>query len=450
MTLMMTMPVVPTAPVGRSLDSGPVSFGSVLETAHAGMEAAGIETALPLDVRVATPLPGAEIPPPPALPMVPLLDGDFASASATPANQTPEPPSLATPDTGPSLDVPVRPDQGAQGAAAHRTRIRQVVVGAEAAGQGPVGRPEKSAFDGREVDADDSEAPSPAPTKRTGEEATPAMPAVVTEPAVAAFPPQALATPSQVVEATGAPLQEGGDTSLVFSDAAPARQAPGVKTAPGRHVPPNTSIAANGAVADRPLAIEATVPAPLFAQSVDAAGAHAPAFVAGSQYPVGTAASDAPPVAVQAGRFGFDIGVTIARALTPASGREETAKAARGADLMIRLSPRHMGRVDVRLSFEDGGLLRAVVSADSPAALDMLRRESADLGRALADAGIRADAQSLRFDSGGGSSGNGPHRQGWRSQNPATPDVGSGPASDAIDDLISRPLRGSGRIDLMA
>lgn len=42
------------------------------------------------------------------------------------------------------------------------------------------------------------------------------------------------------------------------------------------------------------------------------------------------------------------------------------------------------------------------MSAESPAALEMLRRESGDLSRALADAGVRSDSQSLRFDTRSG------------------------------------------------
>ncbi|MFT4055055.1 MAG: hypothetical protein QM681_11160, partial [Novosphingobium sp.] len=91
------------------------------------------------------------------------------------------------------------------------------------------------------------------------------------------------------------------------------------------------------------------------------------------------------------------------------------------------------------------------VSADQPAALDLLRRESTHLDRALSDAGVRADAQSLRFDSSGGSFGNGngqasQHRPSARPQGTAA-DFTAAPEEAAP---ILRSLRGSGNLDLMA
>lgn len=163
---------------------------------------------------------------------------------------------------------------------------------------------------------------------------------------------------------------------------------------------------------------------------------------AGSPYPAAAAQAPVPAPVIQAqpGRMGVDIGVQIAKA---AKGERE--------DLLIRLDPREMGRVDVRLSFDRDGLLRAVLSADSPAALDMLRRESGDLNRALADAGIRADGQSLRFDARPGDQGAGDRHGGHRDQ-PArdgTPGFHDESMGD-LADLPYRPLRTSGHVNLMA
>jgi flagellar hook-length control protein FliK len=82
-----------------------------------------------------------------------------------------------------------------------------------------------------------------------------------------------------------------------------------------------------------------------------------------------------------------DIGLAMARRI----GRD-------GDELRIRLEPADFGTVDVRLSFDDRGSLRAVVGADSTLALDLLRRDAAELGRALTDAGVRADDRSFRFE----------------------------------------------------
>jgi flagellar hook-length control protein FliK len=163
----------------------------------------------------------------------------------------------------------------------------------------------------------------------------------------------------------------------------------------------------------------------------------------GSPYPVAAqAAVHQPIVQAKAGTMGADVGVEIAK----------VAKGGRD-DLLIRLDPREMGRIDVRLSFDRDGVVRAVLSAESPAALDLLRRESGDLGRALTDAGIRADAQSLRFDTraGGGSTGGDGWQRGQQAQQEAAR-AGGLPDDGAQDftDPVYRPLRASGHVDLMA
>lgn len=130
------------------------------------------------------------------------------------------------------------------------------------------------------------------------------------------------------------------------------------------------------------------------------------------------------------------MGVEIARHLS-----------AGGTELTVRLNPAEMGRIEVRLSFDDGGTLRAVVAAESAAALDMLRRDSADLGRALTDAGVRADAASFRFDSrsGGGEGG-----QFWQRQQQGRQRGRSATEESPASEPVHHNVRPSGRIDLMA
>ncbi|WP_375195293.1 flagellar hook-length control protein FliK [Sphingobium sp.] len=186
---------------------------------------------------------------------------------------------------------------------------------------------------------------------------------------------------------------------------------------------------------------ETSLSSPLLTQTLAPVTSRPPA----SPYPaMAQTPATVPVVQAQPGRIGADIGVEIARA---AKGERD--------DLLIRLDPRDMGRINVRLSFDRDGTLRAVMSADSPAALDMLRRESGDLNRALADAGIRSDAQSLRFDTRSGDQGQGAG-QGWqRGHSGGQQDQGGRPhpADDGAGDFIDphyRPLRASGQVDLMA
>src|SRR3546814_8125142 len=64
------------------------------------------------------------------------------------------------------------------------------------------------------------------------------------------------------------------------------------------------------------------------------------------------------------------------------------------------------------MRFGEDGRLRAVIAADNPHTFDLMRRDADTLTRALADAGIKADPQDLRFDLRQGSS----HDQRQRSQ----------------------------------
>lgn len=126
-------------------------------------------------------------------------------------------------------------------------------------------------------------------------------------------------------------------------------------------------------------------------------------------------------------------------------------KLVEGSDeLTIRMDPAELGRVQVRLAFDEGGTLRAVVAADSAAVLDTIRRDSGELMRLLGDTGVRTDAQSFRFDRGShggagdfGQNGGGQPR--WHSHD----DRGdhNRPAEEPVH---FRPLRRNGRLDLMA
>lgn len=143
-----------------------------------------------------------------------------------------------------------------------------------------------------------------------------------------------------------------------------------------------------------------------------------------------------PVVAAQAGTMGREMGVEIARHVT--AGRSE---------MIVRLDPPEMGRIDIRLSFNHDGGLRAVMSADNQSALDLLRRETGDLTRALSDAGVKADAQSFRFDSRGGDTG---QRGQPQQQHQPGREAGHGLNTLADEQPRYRTLRASGRVDMMA
>ncbi|MDR6127918.1 flagellar hook-length control protein FliK [Sphingomonas sp. SORGH_AS802] len=152
---------------------------------------------------------------------------------------------------------------------------------------------------------------------------------------------------------------------------------------------------------------------------------------------------------VQASHIGHDTAVAIARHVAQDGGETMT----------IRIAPAGLGRIEVRLAFDDGGTLRATVAADQPASLDLLRRDTDSLVRALGDAGVHADSDSLRFDtradtggstggfasSGQPGSGGGQGRRTPFSAGPyATLTAGDEPAAE------TRTVSPRGRVDLMA
>lgn len=70
-----------------------------------------------------------------------------------------------------------------------------------------------------------------------------------------------------------------------------------------------------------------------------------------------------------------------------------------GADkINIKLYPQHLGRVEVRLDVGHDGRTVATVTADKPETLDMLRRDSDQLAKALQDAGLDMQSGDLSYN----------------------------------------------------
>lgn len=252
--------------------------------------------------------------------------------------------------------------------------------------------------------------------------------------------PRPLVAPSNPVDArrTGSPVASGDastaddrtapDVRLQVTDAAPVakpKAAKGVALA-GAGFDHGEKIQPDGFVAPQ-------APDPVSTAS-------APSRALATPVVRSAAVADMPVVVAQPGRIGHDMGVAIVHRLS--AGEQE---------LVVRLEPAALGRIEVRMAFDDQGGLRAVIAADSPVALDMLRRDSADLSRALNDAGIRNDGQSLRFQTDGNSGGNtgGQPRNPWLSGDRAA-DRSTADRGVTDDPLPYRQIRLGGRYDLMA
>lgn len=74
--------------------------------------------------------------------------------------------------------------------------------------------------------------------------------------------------------------------------------------------------------------------------------------------------------------------------------------------IIIQLKPAALGRVEVRLEVTADGRVQAVVTADRPETLEALQRDARGLERALQDAGLRTDSNSLSFNLRGGQNPN--------------------------------------------
>jgi hypothetical protein len=101
--------------------------------------------------------------------------------------------------------------------------------------------------------------------------------------------------------------------------------------------------------------------------------------------------------------------------------------------ISIQLSPEELGRIHVKMDIDDDKKVRATVTVERPATLDLLQRDSRALERALHDAGLKTDSGSLSFNlqrgNTGDFSGSGDWGQGGRQSSRTSGQAGiAGPA----------------------
>ncbi len=97
----------------------------------------------------------------------------------------------------------------------------------------------------------------------------------------------------------------------------------------------------------------------------------------------------------------------------------------------IQLKPGGLGRVDVQLEMTQDGRVSALVTADNKDTLDLLKQDSRELEKALQDAGLSADEDSLEFNL---------REQSGEGQNDGqNGGSGRGDSEDQNDDLAAAP-----------
>lgn len=82
----------------------------------------------------------------------------------------------------------------------------------------------------------------------------------------------------------------------------------------------------------------------------------------------------------------------------------------------IQLQPADLGRVEVRLEVAQDGKIQAVVTADRQDTLELLQRDARGLDRALQNAGLKTDSNSLSFSLRNQEDGDGTFAQAGNSQ----------------------------------
>lgn len=159
--------------------------------------------------------------------------------------------------------------------------------------------------------------------------------------------------------------------------------------------------------------------------------------------PVPAAPAAQPAVAALQTSRGLGKGLALEMRKSIEDGREH---------MRVRLDPKELGQLDVRLSFEKDGALRAIITASNSASNDLLRQELPTLVRSLSDAGVRMDEGSLRFELQSGSGGSSGQRQTPQEERRAQSRNASREDLRPEDDAVfgTRPWSARGQFDLRA
>ncbi|NYZ11471.1 hypothetical protein HL658_02830 [Azospirillum sp. RWY-5-1] len=114
----------------------------------------------------------------------------------------------------------------------------------------------------------------------------------------------------------------------------------------------------------------------------------------------------------------------------------------------IQLRPDELGRIDIRLEFGQDGKVSASVAVERPQTLEMLQRDSRGLERALQEAGLNADSDSLSFSLRGEGNPFESHGQGARNAGRGRRGGGAAEPDEAADLAAYTMTLAPGRVDV--
>jgi flagellar hook-length control protein FliK len=105
--------------------------------------------------------------------------------------------------------------------------------------------------------------------------------------------------------------------------------------------------------------------------------------------------------------------------------------------ISIKLRPAALGHIEVQLELSHDGRITAVVTAEKSETLDLLQRDVRGLERALQEAGLRTNSDSLNFNLRGEDG-----EAGQDASNHAAPGDGIQVAIETLDDIHTAQMAG--------
>ncbi len=108
-------------------------------------------------------------------------------------------------------------------------------------------------------------------------------------------------------------------------------------------------------------------------------------------------------------------------------------------NITIQLEPQSLGKVDIRMDIGVEGRLQMTMLVDRPETLDLLRNDARALERALNDAGLKTDSNSLSFDLRGQQQQFGQGKQGQYGQ------FALSQGNETTEDLLQELVAGEAR-----
>lgn len=363
---------------------------------------------------------------------------DAPAAELPVSGDEPKPAEKPAGDETTAIIPPEVDGEPAAPAVALHSGVDAIEIASEDSGTA-VPRPEQPAADGDEPGAE-----APAAFSREPGGALLAQVAARSQPAQAqVFNTEAkVARPGAGQSGPASTVEPDGDSALGSSskaDAAVERFAPAARKAGFERgmMQPETAAPAplpagqsSGQQNAAPLP-----PPPAGATIVAASGLVGPV----PEAPVTRAENPSPVMAFRPDTVGRDIGLEIAKRVS-----------AGGEELVIRLNPAELGRINIRMSMNEHGQLRAIVAADAASVVDAIRNDVPELSRALEQAGIRTDGQSFRFDRGGNGDPGGAWQQRYQQQNPENRHGERGSHAMTDEEPVYRRMGANGRINMMA